>query len=336
MGWKGTLRSMASAAREMERAAQRHQRELQRQQREMEKMAEFERAAYEVEVYNNQLELLLSVHKQCGNPWDWQEIKKTEPPTAPQCSDECERAAKSRLEQYAPGFIDKLLKREEKVWAALAKAVEDGKTEDTKRLKLAQEKYQSDLAGYEALQKVAVGVLAGNSEAYLQAIKEVDPFSDISELGSSIEFQVERPEYVKASLYVNSDQVIPSEIKTQLKSGKLSVKPMPKGQFNELYQDYICGSALRVARELFALLPISWVFVDTIGELLNPQTGYVERQTILSVVIPRETLGKLNFDAIDCSDSMINFVHRTQFSKTKGFSKVEAVDPRDVVRSKES
>ena len=38
-------------------------------------------------------------------------------------------------------------------------------------------------------------------------------------------------------------------------------KPMPKGLFHGIYLDYLCGCVLRVAREVFALLPVDTVLV---------------------------------------------------------------------------
>lgn len=69
MGWKGTLRSMGAASRQAERNAQRRQRELEKRHREFAKMEALEQAAYEVDVYENQIDLLLSVHKEgCHSP----------------------------------------------------------------------------------------------------------------------------------------------------------------------------------------------------------------------------------------------------------------------------
>lgn len=70
-------------------------------------------------------------------------------------------------------------------------------------------------------------------------------------------------------------------------------------------------------------------FVTAVSELLNPKTGHIEEQPILSVAIPRSTLDRLNFEMIDPSDSMENFVHNMNFSKTKGFSAVERIRASD-------
>ncbi|MDW8327307.1 MAG: hypothetical protein RMK99_12125 [Anaerolineales bacterium] len=191
------------------------------------------------------------------------------------------------------------------------------------------QQYEKDFAEWEKMQEIAYGVLNAQPAAYIAAIQETNPFSDIAELGSAIECRTDSDWYIEALLHVNGEQVVPSEVKSLLQSGRLSTKKMPKGQFYELYQDHICSCVIRVARELFALLPVQMVFVHAISERVNPQTGYKDNQTVLSVAIPRDTLMSLNFETIDCSDAMKNFVHRMGFSKTKGFSTVEALKPHD-------
>ena len=100
---------------------------------------------------------------------------------------------------------------------------------------------------------------------------------------------------------------------------------MPKSRFFELYQDYVCGAALRVGRELLALLPVDMVLAHGTSEVLNSVTGHIEEATILSVAMPRATMDRLNLSALDPSDSMTNFVHHMDFKKTKGFAVALAV-----------
>ena len=90
------------------------------------------------------------------------------------------------------------------------------------------------------------------------------------------------------------------------------MKAMPKSKFYEIYQDYVCGSVFRVARELFALLPTELAVVDARGNLLNTQTRHMVEQTILSVAIPGDTLDKLNFETLDPSDALSQTAHPLQ------------------------
>jgi hypothetical protein len=329
LGWKGTLRSIRAELRRAERDAQRRQRELEKQHKQLEKMQELERAAYEVQVYENYIDLLLSVHKECSDTWDWEKIQSSEPPTKPTKSHTHEEVAKAKLDKFKPGVFGKILGRAESNRDKLVRNVRGARETDEKEYQEALQVYEQEYADWGAAREVGSRILAGIAAAYMDAIRQTDPFSDISELGSSIEFQAESSALVEVTLHVNSEQVIPSEVKSLLKSGKLSVKQMPKGRFYELYQDYVCSCVLRVARELFALLPIEMVIVNAMGSILNTQTGYMEEQPILSVAIPRKTLEGLNFEMIDPSDSMNNFVHRMTFRKTKGFSAVETLKASD-------
>lgn len=329
MGWKGTLRSIEAAQRRAERESRRRQRELQRQQKQLEKMQELERASYEVQVYENYLDVLLSVHKECGNTWDWESIHTSEPPAKPLRSNSQELDAQAELDGYKPGIIDKLLRRGESKREQFVKAVEDAKQADDEKFQEALKNHEHDLIEWKKITELAGRILADESEAHLEAIQQVDPFSEINQLGSSIDFQF-KGDLIEATLHVNGEEIVPSESKSLLKSGKLSTRKMTKSRFYELYQDYVCGAVLRVARELFALLPIEMVLVHATGTLLNTQTGHMEEQPILSLAMPRKTLERLNFDMIDPSDSMANFVHRMNFKKTKGFARIERVSPQEL------
>ncbi|HUW10805.1 MAG TPA: hypothetical protein VM537_13820 [Anaerolineae bacterium] len=329
MGWRGTLRSIAAAQRRAEREAKRRQRQLERQRKQLDKMREVEQAAYEVETYENYVELLQSVHKECSEVWDWEAIGCSEPPEEPRRLLEHEAAARKKLEQFQPGLVDKVLSRTESKREALLSAVEQAQQADEEEYQEALRRYNQDCGDWETACELAAGIAAGRAQACLDAIKLSDPFSEIDELGSSIEFDAQSISLIQATLHVNSEEVIPSQEKRLLKSGRLSVREMPKTRFYALYQDYVCSGVLRVARELFALLPAHMVLVHATGNLLNTKTGYIEETPILSVAIPRRTLELLNLDMLDPSDSMGNFVHRMAFKKTKGFEAVERLSPSD-------
>jgi hypothetical protein len=118
-----------------------------------------------------------------------------------------------------------------------------------------------------------------------------------------------------------------------LQSGKLSTKKMSQGQFYDLYQDYICGCVLRVAREIFALLPFEIAIVTAVGDVVNAQTGHLEEKPLLSVAIPRRTLDKFDLNSIDPSESMKNFIYRMEFKKNKGFQVIARIEATSILQS---
>ena len=103
------------------------------------------------------------------------------------------------------------------------------------------------------------------------------------------------------------------------------------GSCNELFQDYVCSCVLRVANELFALLPIDATIVTAEDSLLDTTTGHLVPTPIVSAYIPRETFEGMNLDLLDPSDSMANFIHRMSFKKTKGFEGIQRLESENVV-----
>lgn len=322
---KGFVRSYQAAKRRGERDAQRKGRELQKQMQNIGKMQEAQRAAYEVDVYDNQIDVVTSVHKESSEPWDWKEMAQTPKPVEPILAHSHEDAARVKRDQHKPGMFSKMLGKESKDKERLQQAVEEGKQRDQHVYDEARRQYDESLGNWQATTDLARRVLEGNSDAYIEAIQEANPFSDISALGSQITFNSSAPWYMESTLVVSSNEIIPKQEKSLTKTGKLSTKEMPASRFNEMYQDYVCSCILRVARELFSLLPIEMAIVQAMAETVNPATGRKEEQTILSVAIERQTLETLNLDAIDPSDSMKNFVHKMKFSKAKGFDTVDKV-----------
>ncbi|MBF8726835.1 hypothetical protein IR008_12085 [Pseudomonas putida] len=328
MGWKGTLRTMQASARRAERNAQRRQRELERQHKEYARMEALEQAAYEVEVYENHVEVLLSVHKGCGDAINWKSLLNGAEPREPQQDAVSEAAANRALESYSPNFLARFFKLEARQRKALALKVEVGKAEDLRRYQAAHVEWREAHSNWAEERDLAQRILGGDKQAKLDAIDAFEPFTEISHLGSDIELIVHESGLLEARLAIHGTHVIPSEIKSLLKSGKLSTKAMPVGRFNELHQDYVCSCALRVARELLAILPDDLVIVTALDSVLNSSTGHVEELPILSVAFSRITLNSLNLHAIDPSNAMKNFVYSMSFKKTQGFAAVAALDAK--------
>lgn len=325
MTWKSTMRQINAGYKRAERAERRRQRELGQQQNLYAKMQEQEKAAYDAQVFENHISLLQSVHRESSDVCDWAKILNAAMPDAPMRSSEHEAVAQLALDGFKVSFKDKLLGKGESKRNELVKNLEAAKMQDESEYENILEIYKNDCADLEKMKEIAKGVLAGDLNSYQNAIKAAQPFSDISAFGSSIIFNINRVDQIEVTLHVNDERIMPTEAKSLTKSGKLSIKPIPKSKFYEIYQDYVCGCVFRISRELFALLPTEMVIVTCMGNILNTQTGHMEEKPILSVAMPRATVDKLNFDALDPSDALVNFVHNMDFKKGKGFNAVETI-----------
>ena len=329
MSTYGFVRAVLAAQRRMEREELRQQRELLRRQKEYDKMLELEKAAYEVEVYENTISLIDSIHKECSGNWDWKQIAATPSPVEPINLDLNETAALKALNSYKPSIMDKIFKRVETNTLRLTRTINEAKQLDTEIYDNDMKKYKSELSEWRMMTDLANGILTEDQTLYVNAIVTANPFEEIELLGSTFNFIVENPKVMTAVFFTNGMEVIPQKKKTLTKTGKLSIRDIPAGQINEIYQDYICGCILRIGRELFTLLPLDLVIVTVEGGILNTSTGFVENMPILSVGLTRETIEGLNFEALDPSDSMRNFKHNMEFKKATGFEPVSALQISD-------
>jgi hypothetical protein len=302
MGWKGTFRAMEAAERRQQRDAQKRQRELERQYREHAKLSAIEQARLEVETHENKLEVLLSVYKEQGEIWDWAAVAASLPPPCPRMNSNQELRTKQLL----------LVSTSQQKEGAKA-AIEKARMQDEQAFQEATQAYAQEKSEQEKLRNLAFRILAHNHKAYTEALAELSPLREISDLGSSLYFTVHSATLIECAMKVNSTQTIPTEIKTLTTSGKISVKPVPKGRFHEIYQDYVCGCMLRVAREVFAMLPVEDLLVTALADLLDPRTGYTAEQPVLSAMMARAVIVRLNFEQIDPSEALVNFRHRGDF-----------------------
>ena len=333
MSWRGTIRAIQAAERRAQRDAQRRFKELQRRTKEQAKLSALEQARLEVETYENRVDVLLSIHKEHGDQWNWEQILNTPPPAEPERSNRHEADVEARRSAYVPGFFDKLFGKANKQAAAFEAEMQMAQARDEQEFQAAWNQYQRDLVEWENEKKLAAAVLAGEHDAYVRVLRELSPFAELSELGSSVNFRIHSSKLVEVLVKVSGDRAIPSEIKSLTSSGKVSSKAMPKGRFHEIYQDYVCGCVLRVGRETFALLPVETVIITASADLFDSRTGRTTEQPILSAVIPRGVLNNLNFDYLDPSDAMENFLHRGDFKasrKSGAFVPITPLAPADL------
>jgi len=315
MGHSATLRAIQAAERRQQRDSQKRLRELERQAKGQAKLSAIEQARLEVETFESGLEVLLSVHKEQGEVWDWIEFATALPPHPPRNFSRHELKARQRADHQA-----------------LAQA----SAQDEQEHQEALQAHAEEVAEGERMKAMARRILAGEHRAYTEALVEFSSLAEISDLGSSVHFTVHHAKVLECGLKVNGRQAIPTELKTLTAAGKVSVKAMPKARFHEIYQDYVCGCVLRVAREVFALLPVETVLVTASADALDPRTGQTLEQPVLSAAISRATIQEFNFENLDPSDAMENFPRRgdVKASRKSGeFERITPLTPADLPQS---
>lgn len=317
MGWKGTVRSINAAVNAAERDAQR--RHKARHKAEM--IADAENAVSSWEDY---VDTLTSIHVNQAETIDWNGIAKTPKPQEPAPSTFHKDAAAKALEKFQPRFFDFLSGGSEKKRKRLDVAVENAPRADQDSFNSEMSVYREALTEWEVDTDLAHRLLAGEEDAILEVIAEMLTYVDEALIVSAGSFSIVNG-CVHANPEVQAEDIVPGFRRKQLASGKLSETKMPQGQFNELYQDYVCSVALKVAGDLFQFLPFDEVYVTCQATMLNSSTGHQELSPILSVQFVRGSFGRLNLENIDPSDAMANFNHTMSFRKTKGFEVIDSL-----------
>lgn len=150
---------------------------------------------------------------------------------------------------------------------------------------------------------VASDVLNGDIDTYLRVIYEVNPLDDLLDYGSNFEFGTDNADFIEVEFTLNTDVLSQAR------------QTLSRREYNDLLQDFICSLSIRVARDMFALLPINHTIVHAV----------MDNQTVLSVDFDRERLSRVKFGYVDPSDTMEKFNHHMNFSLDRGCFEVERI-----------
>ncbi|GAB6990794.1 hypothetical protein [Paenibacillus pini] len=285
-----------------------------RRKKERVQLMEDEWAAEEVEWYDNQLEWIRTIHQTCGDTLSWERIRESDPPVRNGVLGRKEAIAAQLYAEYRPNTIQKLLKQDMQT----RQAIEE-------HINLAREEDERDYAAWERFSAFASEVIDGNYSAYLKVIEYLAPLDDLNILGSALEYNVINASVLEVEMDVNSNQVIPKEAKTQHETGIVTSKPLSKKEFFSLKRDYVYGAVLRIAREMFALLPLEVVLIHATDTKMNKLTGQEEYVTLLSAKFDRESLSKVDieFQSTELIELFKHTPHHVNFNDELGFIPVE-------------
>ena len=325
MGWRETLQSIRSAQPVKEREPLCTHRELKKQLSQNYQSSEWERMRLEVDEYESYLETITTVHMDCGGEWDWRAIQILEAPDEPRKEDTHQIEALTGLERFKPTFTDRLFGRVVEKRHELARAVDAGVKKDEEKYQEALEQYREQFAEWDRsneLARVARGVVDGDPNLIAEVLKIAYPFKEITGYGSRVRYCGINDQVIEVDFHPNLERVMPDGSKKLLKSGRLSVKAFPKTSFRQYSLQYVCACVLRIGRELNALFPVKGSLITAYGEIEKKSAHDPGTAVILSAVITREGLSKLDFERVDPVEALGGFEHNMRFLKTRGFAEV--------------
>lgn len=297
--------------------AARLKREREKAAKERQKQLELEYAKAAVEEYENLIVALRTIHISHSEFIDWNSINSIEEPypdpsitPGPK-----EQEAQEKKANYSPGFIAKHIKFFDNINRRnLDELIKKSKKQDSDTY----EKWKN-------ANILSTSILNGDIDTMLAVVEEEKIFDELVEFGSGFEIGFLNAKTAEVEFSIKAESVVPTESKTLTSTGKLSTKSLPKGKRLDIMQDYVCSTILRIAGDLFAILPLNSIYITAMDTFIDTTIGSNEEKDIISVLIDREVYNQLNLELIDPSDSMQNFQCNMKFLKTKGFKPIERI-----------
>ena len=313
--------------RELERSQKRSNREAARAEKAYLREQSIQNATEAVEEHEKFINFITTVHKECRlTKINWNEINEEEAPIEPEYKDIHEQATQEKLNSYIPSLIDRIFKLQNWQKKRLIKKVSKAKELDIKLFTEEKDKYAKDIAEWQESQRVSKGILENDAKTYGECFQKFFNKDCLESLAHELRFSY-TGSTVEIKLKVKDiDKVVPKEKLSQTSTGKLSRKAMPESKRNEIYQDYVCSTLLKVAREISALFPVEKFIVHIVDDIVNSATGHLEEQALLSALVSSDTLSRIDFNSIDASDCMKNFKHNMKFKKTTGLEAVAKIE----------
>lgn len=118
------------------------------------------------------------------------------------------------------------------------------------------------------LKGISHRILSGDIDAYLETIEKMRLVDDLLDYGSQFEFGTDNPKSMEVEFQINQHNDMISD-----------------GTNSELYNEYVAACTIRVARDLFALLPVRYVIV-------HAQSG---EMSVLEAKFDKNTLQTIDF-----------------------------------------
>ncbi|MDK2981627.1 MAG: hypothetical protein PWQ55_1974 [Chloroflexota bacterium] len=312
--------------REMERAAKRAAREQAYQEKQLAKAETFEKVNNVVELYQNLLTTVTTLHKDCCDSINWTYLSQGEPPKEILENDHFEAIAKEKKQEYHPSLITKFFRRTEKKLSDLDLEIQQAIEKDNQIYKDQVKEYEDKLAKWKKEKDLALRILNGEGEAFGEVLESQLSIKKNPYIGERIDFHFsdEKPPVFELLIHP-INEIIPTYILKQLKSGALSKREMPKSKRYLLYKEYVCSAVIILSREIFALLPLETITINAKCNQLNGMTGFMEEVIILSIFIPKETLDSINLQLIEPSIAIDNFSYNMDFKTLSGFNSVSQI-----------
>ncbi len=273
-----------------------------------------------IKEYESLMFALNNIHKISDGIIDWNQVKKIPEPFNINELGPNAIIEKQIVDAYEPTLIEKTFK------SKLEKKKEYLKLQMLDAMKKDEEIYNS----WRELIDLAEDILRGNINAYFKAIKIVNPFEELLELGIDFEFGTDDADLIHVEYVLDSRDIVPYYNLSATKMGVLNKVKLTREQYNSRVSNYISACAIKISREIFSITPVKSVLVHIVDHKFNTENRQSEKITVISALIDRVKLETLDIDNVSPIELIKNFRVNMNFNIDEGLQNIDRINLADL------
>lgn len=279
------------------------------------KIDEYKKGAKKaIKEYEYLMFIIKNIHKFSAEIVDWNNVKQIAEPFNINDLGPNATLEKQKIDEYEPSIIEKTFK------SKLEKKHEYFKSKMIDAMKKDEDIHNS----WRSLIDLSNLILKGHINSYFKAIMLISPFEDLLDLGIDFEFGTDDPNIMHVEYVIDSSKIIPY-YKLSAKMGVLNKANFDREEYNLLIRDYVISCAIRIARDLFAIIPIDKASVHIVDHKFNIKTRQSEKITAFSINIDKKNLESIDIELNSPINIINNFNYNINFDVYDGFSNVNRV-----------
>ncbi len=286
-----------------------------------------DRLKCELAMYQSYVGLMVTIHQDCGNAMDWKAMAVAPEPSVVPPTQRREGEARQALAAHQPGLLSRLLGRAEKKDQLLRYALDEALRNDARENAQAATEYKKRSEAWALEKSTALGVLAKSPESYPKALELADPFIELREFRMRISYPTVAADVMTVDCVIEDLELVPNSFLEMMPSGYVNSTAIELDLYWGLHRKFACSCALRVAREVFNLLPLERVIVNIRDNKFDPETRVISYPIIFSVLFVRDLIVNVDFSDLDATYAVKAFDHRMTFNTTRGFKPVDGIEP---------
>jgi len=258
-----------------------------------------EKSSQEVEAYETYLQVIVSFHKSISG-LNWKQLGHLESPVEPEKKNYFEKKIRREVSNFQPSLYERLFKKDKKKLNQLMERIPYEIEKDNQKYYQAVDKYTDYLEEYKEIKTCYDGIRGADENTYLYWLNKSKAFDELYMHGIDLSF-----DYNEATLNVVVDysqsKLIPMYSKKLIDDQVIAVV-LTESVRHDLLKDVIYSCTVRVAREIFELLPINKTIIKNYSKHDDP---------VLAVVFKRELFERLDIDASSTKYIVESFNYKT-------------------------